>query len=63
MTEAAETPWAGMLSAAVSMGIGPESFWRLSVREWSMLTAPAAAGAMGRDLFEQLAAQWPDEER
>lgn len=63
MTAEAETPWEGMICAALGMGISPEAFWRLSVREWSMLTAPATGVAMGRELFDQLAAQWPDEER
>ena len=56
------TPWAGMLRAAAVAGVSPEAFWRLSLREWRMLTeAPAAAAPMGRGEFERLAEAWPDD--
>jgi uncharacterized phage protein (TIGR02216 family) len=55
------TPWAAMLSDAVRLGISPEAFWRLSVREWRMLTERPGTAAMGRDAFERLAGDWPDE--
>ena len=55
--------WAGMLQAAVRMGVTPEAFWRLSLREWRMLTtAVVRAGPLGRAAFEQLVGQWPDED-
>lgn len=51
-----------MLRAALALGIGPEAFWRLSVREWRMLTAAeAGAGPMGRDELETMMEAWPDE--
>ena len=53
--------WGPMLKAALAMGVGPEAFWRLSLKEWRMLTAPASDGApMDRAGFEALAARWPD---
>jgi len=55
-------PWGEMLRHAAGLGIGPTAFWRLSLREWRLLTArPRGAEAMGRDAFERLAEAWPDE--
>ncbi|MFZ4606037.1 MAG: phage tail assembly chaperone [Caulobacter sp.] len=31
-------PWPAMLRLAVSLNIGPEAFWRLSLKEWRALT-------------------------
>jgi hypothetical protein len=36
--------WAEMMQAAARMGVGPEGFWRLSLKEWRMLTAGAGSG-------------------
>jgi uncharacterized phage protein (TIGR02216 family) len=52
--------WAGMLRAAVAMGIAPEAFWRLSVREWRMLTVAAGPGPMGRRELDEMMRAWPD---
>ena len=53
--------WAEMLQAGVRMGVAPEAFWRLSLREWRMLTmVDGPAGPLGRAAFEQMAGQWPD---
>ena len=61
MSDAAVTPWTAMLQAAVRMGVAPEAFWRLSLREWGLLVAgPAEAAPMGRVEFERLADIWPD---
>ncbi len=30
-------PWGEMLRAALALGIGPETFWRLSLKEWRWL--------------------------
>jgi len=60
MSEAA-TPWSGMLQTAVRMGVAPEAFWRLSLREWRLLTTAAPTAApMGRTELERLAEIWPD---
>lgn len=54
-------PWAEMMRTALALGVGPERFWRLSLREWRMLTArPAGAAAMARGDLERMAKAWPD---
>lgn len=51
-----------MLRAAAWLGVVPEGFWRLSLREWRMLTErPSGAAPMGRMDFERMAEAWPDE--
>lgn len=52
--------WAVMLRAAVAMGIAPEAFWRLSVREWRMLTVAVGPGPMGRRDLDEMMRAWPD---
>lgn len=53
--------WAAMMGLAVErFGLAPDGFWRLSLREWRMLTAAPEPAAMGRDELERLAARWPD---
>ena len=52
--------WARMLRLAVGLGMTPETFWRLSLKEWRALTEVEAAPAMGRDAFDELARRWPD---
>ncbi len=57
------SPWGEMLRTATRLGVGPEGFWRLSLREWRMLTErPEGGGApMGRGRFERMAEAWPDD--
>ena len=56
------TPWSEMMQAAARMGVGPEGFWRLSLKEWRMLTAgPAQAAPLGRSELERMREMWPDE--
>ena len=53
--------WAEMMQAAARMGVGPEGFWRLSLKEWRMLTqAPGMATPMGRGTLARLMEEWPD---
>lgn len=53
--------WAALLRlAALSYGVAPEAFWRLSLKEWRALCEDAGAPALGRGGFEALAAAWPD---
>ena len=48
-------PWAGLLAAALRMGLAPEAFWRTSQAEWRLLTSAQRAGdTMGRPEFEAL---------
>ncbi len=55
------TPWGEMFQAAARMGVLPEAFWRLSLREWRWLTAGLAqARPMARAEFERMAEAWPD---
>jgi uncharacterized phage protein (TIGR02216 family) len=55
-------PWAEMLRLAVAMGVAPEAFWRLSLKEWRMLTqTPRAAAPMGREGLARLMEGWPDD--
>ncbi|MBU1346627.1 MAG: phage tail assembly chaperone [Alphaproteobacteria bacterium] len=55
------TAWGAMLRTAGAFGIAPEGFWRLSLKEWRMLTETSSgAGPMGRAAFEQLMKTWPD---
>ncbi|MBO9709151.1 MAG: phage tail assembly chaperone [Caulobacter sp.] len=57
--------WRAALRTALSLGLQPEAFWRLSLAEWLALTeAPAAAtclAATPADL-RALMARFPDEE-
>ena len=53
------TPWGAWLKTAFAFGLNPADFWRLSLKEWRALTAPAPA-PFNRAAFESLAAQFPD---
>ncbi len=52
-------PWGALLQAATRIGIAPEAFWRMSLKEWRMLTAGGAA-VLGHTELGALAAQYPD---
>nr|WP_293828845.1 phage tail assembly chaperone [uncultured Brevundimonas sp.] len=55
------TPWGEMLRRAAGLGVAPEGFWRLSLKEWRMLTeAPRGAAPMGRQGLTRLMEAWPD---
>ncbi|MFJ6023373.1 phage tail assembly chaperone [Brevundimonas sp. NPDC092305] len=50
-----------MVRVAVSLGVGPAEFWRLSLKEWRMLTAPSGEGEpLGRAALERMVREWPD---
>jgi uncharacterized phage protein (TIGR02216 family) len=56
------SPWGEMLRTAARLGVGPEGFWRLSLREWRMLTdPPTAARPLGRRKLERMLEAWPDD--
>ncbi|WP_084395662.1 phage tail assembly chaperone [Henriciella aquimarina] len=55
-------PWAEMMRAALAMGLGPERFWALSLREWLWL-ADTGAPAIGRPALDSLMAAFPDRRR
>jgi len=51
-----------MLRTAAMLGVAPEGFWRLSLKEWRMLTErPASAAPMGREDLRRMTEAWPDE--
>ncbi len=53
--------WGEMLRAAARLGVGPEGFWRLSLREWRMLMERPGGGVpMEREDLMRMAAAWPD---
>lgn len=52
-------PWSAMLRAALAAGIGPEAFWRLSLREWRWLSGGGGA-AMNRGRLAALMGAYPD---
>ena len=55
------TPWDVMLRTALTLGLRPEGFWRLSLKEWRMLTAASESQQpMGRGDLERLREAWPD---
>lgn len=56
-----KTPWALLLAAGLRLGVTPEQFWRLSLREWRALNAPQLGEALSRSAFDALARQFPDE--
>lgn len=53
--------WAAMMQTAARAGVSAEAFWRLSVREWRMLTARPDSPAMTRERLERLCGRWPDD--
>ncbi|MBU1383675.1 MAG: phage tail assembly chaperone [Alphaproteobacteria bacterium] len=51
-----------MLRTAALLGLEPATFWRLSLKEWRMLTEAATASApLGRSEFERMTEAWPDD--
>ena len=55
------TPWGEMMQAAARMGVAPAGFWRLSLKEWRMLTqTPRGSAPLGRQGLARLMEDWPD---
>ena len=52
-------PWGAMLRAALSAGIAPEAFWRLSLCEWRWLAGDRGT-AMDRGRLDALMGNYPD---
>lgn len=51
-----------MLRDAARAGVTPAAFWRLSLKEWRLLTeAPGPGLPLARREFEQMAEAWPDD--
>lgn len=54
------TPWAAMLAAALSRGLGPACFWRLSLREWRAISWSHHGAMLPRAAFVALVQRFPD---
>lgn len=51
-----------MIRTAATLGVRPHEFWRLSLREWRMLTErPAGLRPMDRCDFDKMTEAWPDD--
>lgn len=51
-----------MLRDAARAGVTPANFWRLSLKEWRLLTETLVGGLpLARREFEQMAEAWPDD--
>jgi len=54
--------WGDWLRQALSLGLPPAAFWRLSLREWRLLLGPQGPGPLSRAEFAALTHRFPDEE-
>ena len=54
--------WAAPLRLALSLGLTPEAFLRLSLKEWRALTQVPPAPALNQTVLRDLIARYPDEE-
>lgn len=54
-------PWERLLGAAARMGIAPEAFWRMSLKEWRMIVGQQEK-SLGRGELDALARLYPDED-
>lgn len=52
--------WPGLLRLGLRLGLAPEAFWRLSLKEWRSLTAVAAPSVPSRRELDRLMAEHPD---
>ena len=55
-------PWARLLQAALRLGLAPDAFWKLSLREWRLITATKSEGGFGKKALSRLLAAFPDKE-
>ena len=54
--------WASFFRHGVlGLRLAPEAFWRLSWREWQMLTAAPEMAVLSRTALEDLMREFPDE--
>ncbi|MEM9938105.1 MAG: phage tail assembly chaperone [Pseudomonadota bacterium] len=52
-------PWDDMWRAALRLGLSPQAFWKLSLREWRWLSSSFEASMDGSTLTEMMEA-YPD---
>jgi hypothetical protein len=53
-------PWPQLLAAAARMGMPPDAFWRMSLKEWRLLHAAQHDRAMAHEQLQALAVLYPD---
>lgn len=54
--------WGEMLRLAIRLGVAPDAFWDLSLREWRWLTeTPSSGMPLARPELENLMEAWPDD--
>ncbi|MCR6658566.1 MAG: phage tail assembly chaperone [Asticcacaulis sp.] len=59
---AGEDIWISLFRHGVlGLRLTPEAFWRLSWREWQMLTAAPEMAVLSRQALEDLMREFPDE--
>jgi|CXWL01.1.fsa_nt_gi hypothetical protein len=59
--KAEATPWRALLAAAHELGVPPQLFWKLSLKEWRALsTSVTHIGPLARRDFNSLSLQFPD---
>ena len=54
--------WSDALRLAVRLGLAPEAFWRLSLKEWRALTEAPVMPVLSRAGLADLIDRYPDEE-
>jgi uncharacterized phage protein (TIGR02216 family) len=54
--------WSAPLRLALNLGLPPEAFWRLSLKEWRALTDGPSAPVLSRADLSALIHRYPDEE-
>ena len=54
-------PWRVWLALALRLGLSPQCFWTLSLREWRALIGPLAPERLDRAGFTALASLYPDD--
>ncbi|MGF1462067.1 MAG: phage tail assembly chaperone [Maricaulaceae bacterium] len=52
--------WPGLLRAALALGLAPEAFWRLALREWRALTDAREVAPLSAERLADLRAAYPD---
>ncbi len=62
MTGAGKVQWDRLILSALRLGILPEAFWQLSIREWQMLTRGKAKSGFERSDLSRLISAFPDKE-
>lgn len=62
MMKSQPTPWAGLMQAALRLGVSPSEFWQLSLREWQLISGAKKASMFRRADLSRLICAFPDQE-